>query len=397
VIKKIFVVIMIIFILYADLYAKKAKPVYTPTVIPTPEILMPEILLPENQMPVNGGELFKYKSPGISMIHTLYDPRCGDAYALDEDPEFLSVQTLLLGLGIADVSFSNLTTVPARAVLWWGGAGLIGSAYIYDFISGASTASDKAVKFISHAKKTEMPVEGEEQFYRDPMLAAGLSLLSAGAGKWYAGDYDNIIIITIVDAFLGYVCPIVWMATPQGSDPVHYMPGMLAIGGVCYRVFNMVSNAFYTDKPNEEYFKQAVCPNSKFRVRETGDIREPSIALALAMLFGGALPGIGNFYAGNQQAAFTLLAAGAAGWATVLVTPHISALDGNAKSSYFWLGLGVIAFSYLYDMVSAPGSAEIHNAVYCGSNMRAEYFEPELAVYPSVVEKGMGISVACAF
>jgi len=374
-----------------NLHAGKVKP--KPEDIP--DIEPPSLDSAKEKQSEYDPAIFQFKSPGVAMIHTLIAPGWGEGYALNMGQKVFPVTGILLGLGAGSLIAGSAGI--AGDALIPGGAAMLGSAYLCDYIAGAVISADNAVAFINYAKKTEMQISGEKQFYREPVLAAALSLFSAGAGRWYAGENENTVLIASIDLFLGYVCPVVWLSTPQGDDPVHWVPGMLMIGAVAFRAVNLAYNVFFTDRTNEEYFKQTACPNSEYSIVQNNDRREPSVAVTLAALLGGALPGIGNLYAGNPQAAFTLFAIGTAGWATALLAPGISGLDDNSKSFYFGVGVGAVAFSYLYDVVSAPCNAEIHNAVFCGAKRPAHSYAPILTVYPSLVDRSAGLNVACAF
>jgi hypothetical protein len=117
------------------------------------------------------------------------------------------------------------------------------------------------------------------------------------------------------------------------------------------------------------------------------------LAFILAAGPGLIVPGLGNFYAENWQAGFTLAAERVA--ALALAAMNLNADPKNALGQTLkYTGITFAVITYLYDVLTAPGYADIYNAVYV-KNKSGE--QGKVNLIPSLMKDGAGLNVAYSF
>ena len=172
----------------------------------------------------------------------------------------------------------------------------------------------------------------------------------------------------------------------HAADYVFYSG--VAAYGIC-RLIDLYGSLTHSDKVSEEYYKQLLCPNSPFVIKEKKPEKEPWLAFACSLI---PVPGSGNFYAENYWMSGSLLGMGLLGGAAYLMS------NGNdATSTYIkYGGLALLAMSKIYDIATAPGYTAIYNAVYTDRQER-EKNQGRVDVMPSLIKDGAGVNVSYSF
>ncbi|HRU38993.1 MAG TPA: tetratricopeptide repeat protein [Candidatus Goldiibacteriota bacterium] len=275
---------------------------------------------------------------------------------------------------------------------------LYSSAILLDAIPAPFIATESSLEFLYFAKNNSMKLEEAQVEYRDPAFTAFVSMAGGsvvpGAGHFFAGDTDTGFKLLILTPILAGGTMITGMALAGNDDP-----GMKTAGNITFysglgiyfvcRMIDLYGSLTHTDRVNEEYYKQLLCPNSPRRIKERLPEKEPLLAFAASLI---PVPGTGNFYAENYWTAATLAGAGAAGAIT-----YFAASGSDPASVYTrYAGLGLLVLAKLYDIASAPGYTAIWNAVHTGRQER-ERGEDKAVFTPLVSSDAFGLRAGWEF
>jgi hypothetical protein len=275
---------------------------------------------------------------------------------------------------------------------------LFSSALIFDYVSAPFMATESSLDFLYFAKNNEMRIEEKKVDYRDPAFTALISGVAGsvipGAGHFYAGDNDTAVKLLIFTPLVSGAAMITGGILWGMSDPNMSLAGEitfysgLGIYAIC-RMIDLYGSQAHCDKVNEEYYKQLLCPNSPYILKEKKDEKEPWLAFLISLV---PVPGSGNFYAENYWTSATLLGAGAAGAAM-----YFGASGTDATSEYMrWGGLALMALSKIYDIASAPGYTAIYNAVYTNRQEREKSIG-KVTMVPSLLQGGAALNLSYSF
>jgi tetratricopeptide (TPR) repeat protein len=360
----------------------------------------------------------EFKSPYSAMLFSqlgMIPPAClmqgyGSIYAKNRTQNWYPVSSSMAILGefliVGDwaVRVNNVTGLdPLLAFAENFSAYLISSALIFDFVSSPFIATESTLDFLYFAKNNEMKFDDKKVDYKDPAFTALVSLtlgsVIPGAGHFYAGDMDTAVKLLIFTPLVAGAALITGGILWGMSDPKLSAAGMytfysgLGIYGIC-RLVDLYGSLLHSDKVSEEYYKQLLCPNSPYVLKQKLPEKEPWLAFAISLI---PIPGTGNFYAENYWTAGTLLAGGIAGAAM-----YFGASGTDATSSYIrYGGLALLALSKIYDIASAPGYAAIYNAVYTDRQEREKNLSTPAAgnvtIIPSLMPDGAGLNIAYSF
>ena len=169
-----------------------------------------------------------------------------------------------------------------------------------------------------------MKIEEKKVEYRDPAFTSLVSFVGGsvmpGAGHFYAGDTDTALKILIFTPLVSG-STIITGAVLEGNSNKntaevgrYVLYSGLGIYGIM-RLVDLYGSLVHTDQVNEEYYKQLVCPNSPFVLKQKLPEKEPWLAFLISLV---PVPGLGNLYAENYWTAGTLFGAGLAGGITYL-------------------------------------------------------------------------------
>lgn len=354
----------------------------------------------------------EFKSPYSAVLFSsigLLPPACvfqgyGNYYARNRTQDWFPVSSSMAILGeflvVADWAcrLNNLTGFDSVLSLSENlAAFLFSSALIFDFASSPWIASESSLAFLSFCKTNEMKIEENRVDYRDPALATIISMtlgIIPGAGHFYAGDMDTAIKLLIFTPIIAGSTIITGSILQGNSEPEvsrigdYVLWGGLGIYGIC-RLIDLYGSLTHCDKVSEEYYKQLLCPNSPFVLKEKKPEKEPWLAFAISLI---PVPGTGCFYSENYWMAGSLLAIGAAGAAA-----YFAAGGTDETSTYIrYGGLALMALSKIYDIAAAPGYTAIYNAVYTNRQER-ESAAGKVSIIPSIMPDGAGVNVTYSF
>ncbi len=275
------------------------------------------------------------------------------------------------------------------------GVGALIGAYLGDMFSSVFYAKDNSIKFIEYIKETPRPLKEQKQDYKDPVRASTLSLLFTGAGYFYLNDYWGGIRSMLISSLVtGLASGIAFLASDKSlsnmlslSIPVYFVCKLIDIYGC----------TLHADKINEEHYKQLLCPNSPYRLKEKKD--EKNIALGLLLSF-APIPELGNIYAEDYSAAvidiiYTTIGLGM--FLGINATPIGS--QTMVYNTEFWLkytGLLIVSRAYISNLISVPNKLEIWNTVYAGKK-HEEIFKEEVNLSPVLIKDGFGLQLSCSF
>ncbi len=290
---------------------------------------------------------------------------------------------------------------PMYNLLYNFGGYLLASAFVFDYATSPFIAVESTEEFLWFAKHNNMKIAEKKIEYKDPAFTALVSFVGGsvvpGAGHFFAGDTDTALKILIFTPILAGSTMITG-AVLQGNDERNiqeigkavFWSGM-GIYGIC-RLIDLYGSLTHTDKVNEEYYKQLVCPNSPFVLKKKLPEKEPWLAFLISLV---PVPGLGNLYAENYWTAATLGGAGLAGAITYFAASDADTTGMIVKYS----GLAVLALSKIYDIASAPGYTTIYNDVYTGRQERekAAATGGKASIAPMIMQDGLGVNVAVAF
>jgi len=352
------------------------------------------ILYPEFKIP------YEFKSPSTTFLFSNLDLipplmllGCGTQYSQTrEHGAILSTPSVLTFLGICTLG-SGFLLKSNTSILLTGG-GIIGLAYIVDFISSPFFATENSLKFIDYIKKTPLPIKKEKLDYKDPVFASALSLVFTGAGYFYAGDlWGGLRSILITSLLTGAGCGIAFLTSkPDKPETLVNNLTLWAIpGAIIGKIIDLYTCVLYVDKVNEEYYKQLLCPNSPYRIKEAKPKKSPFLAFAISLI---PVPGLGNLYAENYWTAFTTFAFAAGGAGLYFSIPD-SNLIRYDQMFLKYSGAGIFAFAYLYNLLSAPGYTAIWNAVYAGEGQNLT--KENTAFVPILLKDGIGLQLTYNF
>jgi tetratricopeptide (TPR) repeat protein len=336
----------------------------------------------------------------------------GSYYARNRNQNWFPVSSSMSILGEFSIAGAYALHINAKNmdplidVLYNFGAYMITSAFVYDYLSAPFIATESSEEFIWFAKNNEMKVEEKKVEYRDPAFTSLVSFIGGsvvpGAGHFYAGDTDTALKILIFTPLVAGSTIITGAVLEGNSNKNTATVGRyvldtgLGIYGIM-RLVDLYGSLVHTDQVNEEYYKQLVCPNSPFVLKQKLPEKEPWLAFLISLV---PVPGLGNLYAENYWMAGTLCGAGLAGGITYLV-----AGDNTDTGKYIkYGGLVLLGLTKLYDIVSAPGYTAIYNAVYTGRQERERtpqtqprQDQQKVSVIPSIMPNGAGVNIAYSF
>jgi tetratricopeptide (TPR) repeat protein len=361
----------------------------------------------------NAGAEFKSPLSAVLFTHIGLIPPAvlyqgyGSYYARNRDQSWFPVSSTMSILGEFCVAGGAALQVNSKKmesiydILYNVGGYLIASAFVFDYFSSPFIAVESAENFLYFCKNNEMKIEEKKLDYKDPAFTAVVSLLGGsvvpGAGHFFAGDSDTGFKILIVTPLLAGSTMITGAVLQGNPDPKmrsignYVLLSGIGIYGIC-RLVDMYGAIVHTDQVNEEYYKQLVCPNSPFVLKQKQPEKEPWLALLISLV---PIPGSGNFYAENFWTAGTLCGAGLAGAITYF------AADGSTVSGRYvkYGGLALLGLAKLYDIISAPGYTAIYNDVYTGrqERERTPVSAGKVSLAPSIMPDGLGMNIAYSF
>lgn len=306
-----------------------------------------------------------------------------------------------VGIGIMSFSLGLTYFVTGREQandsIFCSGALCFPIGYFVDLFSAPVFATDNSLKFLEYIKQTPLPLKDKKQEYKDPALATTLSLLFPGAGYFYAEDFwGGFRSILISSALTGIGSSIAWAT----SKPENLIDKILLWGGIFYaagKLIDIYSCSLYIDKVNEEYYKQMLCPNSPYRLKETKEEKDTGLGLLLSFI---PVPGLGNLYAEDYSAALVDVAYTAAGLGIFFgIKTSVNERGDIIYDNTFWLkctGLVIASWVYISNLLSVPNKIEIWNAVYAGKKNEG-ILKEKVDLMPVFIKDGFGLQLTYNF
>jgi TM2 domain-containing membrane protein YozV len=349
------------------------------------------IYFPDEKLPID------FKSPGNAFIFTTLDPLpplavlmgYGTFYAKNSDQDWLlSAPNWFALLALAGPAVFFINGADPRSgingLLAFDAGFFWGLSIMTDMISSPFIAVDNSLRLIDYLRENEVYIKSEKLSYKDPALAAGLSLLFPGAGHFYANDING----GIRSAILGFVIPGASMALTFAVNG-NYMMHSLIISYSALRLLDIFGSSLYCDQNNGYYLRQVLCKNSPYRLTEKKEIKNPAEAFIISCI---PIPGLGHFYSGNNEAGVTALILGGAGMISFFCLDQSNTVSLTMK----YVGISIYGIAKLYEMTTAPGYTAVYNAIY--ADAKAKDRDPgRVDIIPSLMPDGFGLNMAYSF
>ena len=407
---KYFILVFIILLFFCPAFAKNHKEA-------DPEIILPPE--PVAEAPVSATETAagipaeSYRSPSTAFVYSQmkllpvvnFFSQGGTSYS------FLPMQdTSRDAFGTAMTALGDISILACYGTLAYGNSssaepllytslGFFSVSYFYDLFISNAVSTENAENYIKSLKSRDLTPDPLVYTYKEPLLAAGISIFSPALSCAYTGDNTGALIWAGFDMLGWYSAYQVATAEinapsdPGGYDSMFGAWSLILTGTMAAHIANIFISASSTDIIDAKYFRQVLIRERKHPSGHHAR-KDRDTAVVNSLLLGNIVPGAGNLYAGNMDTfgtilGFSILGGGMVGAAS-LVNP-----EDNTSRAVKYLGIAIYVGARLADVFTAPGNVSIYNALYTDETYNRK--KSKFSIAPMVAPNMMGLNLVCSY